>query len=132
MSTADFDNVVLEFMREYPTTVNFTRVVDSSYDPATGQVTTSSTPWTLNAILVDLQTMKDGVSTRFGTVFVAGDKEVFIQPPQKADPSAVPLTTIDPSTDKIVVNGITYNIVSWREVNPTGTDPILFDLYIRR
>lgn len=132
----DFDSTVLEFMREYPLVVEYKKYT-SVYNPSTGGVDAATVVTTeVNALLLDLTLNSNGLSTRFGTMVVAGDKQLFIQPPQKAssnfgNPTPEELT-VDPATDRVVVNGQEYKIVTFKEINPTGTNPILYDLYIRR
>jgi hypothetical protein len=85
----------------------------------------------VEAILMDLTLSSNGLSTRFGTLVIHGDKQLLVRPPHKADPDS-PMLTINTATDRVVVNGIEYKLVTFKEINPTGADPILYDLYIRR
>jgi hypothetical protein len=127
----DFDHTVLEFIREYGFTAQYIKQADGEYDPATGTVSSVITQVPVEAILMDLTLNSNGLSTRFNTLVVAGDKQLIVRPPNKTDPAA-PALSINTATDRVLVNGIEYKLVTFKEVNPTGADPVLFDLYIRR
>lgn len=128
----DFDIAVLEIMREFPTVMaDYVQYTGGTYNPATGTITQSETVTSVQSILLDLTLSSNGLSTKFGTLVMAGDKNLLVRPPHKANPE-LPILQINTATDKVRVNGITYNVVTFKEVNPTGADPYLYDLYIRR
>lgn len=129
--TDDFDRLVMDFMRDYPMTATYVQQTDGAYDPATGTVTSTTDEIEVEAILLDLTLSSNGLSTRHGTAVVAGDKQLIVRPPNKTDPDAAPLV-INTATDRVIVAGHTYKVVTFKEINPTGPDPIAFDLYLRR
>lgn len=127
----DFDHTVLEFIREDGFVAQYKKM-SGTYNPATASLTSSASETIeVNAILLDLTLQSNGQSTRFGTLVINGDKQLLVQPPNKANPLA-PALEINTATDRVVVNGVEYKIVTFKELNPTGTDPIYYDLYIRR
>lgn len=128
---SDFDDVVVEFMRDYPMLATYVQAASSTYNPATGSVSSTPVETEVDAILLDLTLSSNGLSLRHGTTVIAGDKQLVVRPPNKKDPLA-PALVINTATDRVIVNGITYKVVTFKEINPTGNDPILFDLYIRR
>lgn len=127
----DFDHTVLEFIREYGFIAQYVKRIDGGYNPATAAPTSTVVQIPVEAIMMDLTLSSNGLSTRFGTLVIAGDKQLLVRPPNKTNPIA-PSLPIDTATDRVYVNGIEYKVVTFKEINPTGTDPILFDLYIRR
>lgn len=126
----DFDQTVIEFMADMGSTVTINQVIEGAYDPATGLVGTSTIAITTKAILMDLTLQSNGLSTKYGTLVEAGDKELYMQPPHKLNGG--PVIQISPASDKVTVAGIAYKIVTLKEINPTGADPILYTLYLRR
>ncbi len=128
---SDFDDVVVEFMRDYPMLATYVQQTDGVYDPATGSMSSTTTQTVVDAILLDLTLSSNGLSTRHGTTVIAGDKQLVVRPPNKKDPLA-PALVINTATDRVIVHGITYKVVTFKEINPTGDNPILFDLYLRR
>lgn len=128
---ADFDAVVMEFMEDYPMTATYRTQVDGAYDPATGTTSFTTVDTEVEAILLDLTLSSNGLSTRHGTMVVAGDKQLIVRPPEKTDPLATPIV-INTATDRVIVFGQDYKVVTYKEINPTGNDVILFDLYLRR
>jgi hypothetical protein len=129
---SDFDKAVGEFFNDFGFEATFLKAVDGTYNTATGRnegATTSEIP--VEAILMDLTLQSNGLSTKFGTLVQAGDKELYLRPTNKTDPVLLPLV-ITPGKDKVKVSGVVYNIVTMKEINTTASEPLLFDLYIRR
>lgn len=127
----DFDLAVLEFMNEMGFTAQYVQTANGEYDPATGTVTPVVTQTPVQAILMDLTLSSNGLSTRFGTLVEQGDKQLLVRPPHKATEGATPMD-INSASDKVLVHGVEYKVVTFKEINPTGADPLVYDLYIRR
>lgn len=127
----DFHQVVLDFMLDYGTTATYIQEVLGVYDPATGTASGTSVQTEVQAILQDLTLSSNGLSLRFGTLVVAGDKQLLVRPPERTVPDADPLV-INPASDRVTVGGHTYKVVTFKEVNPTGDEVVLIDLYLRR
>lgn len=125
----DFDQAVLEMVTEYGTTGTYTKVSGSTYNPTTGSVTSSTTSFPIKVYLHDLTLQSNGYSYKYGTQVQAGDKEAECVPPIKTGGQAM---TIDPVNDKLTVAGVSYSIVTFKEVNLTGDNPILYSFYLRR
>lgn len=128
---SDFDAVVMEFMRDFPMVATYVSQTDGVYDPATGTTPQTRTETEVEAILLDLTLSSNGLSTRHGTTVIAGDKQLVVRPPNKTDPLAPPLV-INTASDRVIVFGQDYKVVTYKEINPTGNDVILYDLYLRR
>lgn len=127
----DFDYAVLEFMQDFGTTMQYTKIVAGEYDVETGVVSSTEEVTDVEGIILDLTLQSNGYSTKYGTMVQAGDKEIFVRPPKKADSSADNLV-VDPATDFIVVGDVEWKVVTFKEVNPVGDDnPILFSFYVR-
>ena len=127
----DMDETLLEFIREYPGEATLIRQTTGAYSPATGEVVTTLEEIPVEAILMDLTLQSNGLSTKYGTLVEAGDKELYMRPPHKTNPAIVPVE-IHPATDKIRMAGVVYQIVTFKELNPTGADSVLITLYLRR
>lgn len=126
----DFDNALSEFFEEFGFEATYLKHEDS-YSSTTLKSTQTVIEIPIEAILLDLTLQSNGLSTKFGTLVLAGDKELYVRPTNKSDPIR-PSLTIDPSKDRVKVNGVEYKIVTMKEINPTATEPLVFDLYIRR
>lgn len=127
----DFDLTVLEFIKEMGASGTLLQAVEGVYDPSTGTVSTSDTEIAVEGILMDLTLQSNGLSTKYNTLVEAGDKEFLMRPPHKTSDLASPVE-ISPASDRIVIGGFTYKIVTSKELNPTGVDPVLISLYLRR
>lgn len=127
----DFGRSILAFMQDDPMTAYHIRHTAGSYDPATGEASTTVTETPVRAILLDITRLTNGLSTKFDTEIIAGDKELYCLPPERNDPLSPPLI-IDPATDTIRVGINTYKIVTMKEANPNASVPLLYNLVIRR
>jgi hypothetical protein len=95
------------------------------YNPATGSIVEVLKTIPVRAIILDLTLQSNGLTTKPHTEIVAGDKQLYIQPPAQG-------LVINPSTDKIRVGTTDYDIVTTKELNPDSTVPLLYELYLRR
>jgi hypothetical protein len=82
--------------------------------------------------LFDLTLQSNGTSTFRSTLIEAGDKQLFIQPPVKSDNPNWITNEIVPGRDTITIKGDSYDVVTFKEINPTTTNSILWELYIRK
>lgn len=127
----DLDLTVLAFIQESGTSGTLTQVVEGAYNPATGVVGTTTNLIPIEGILMDLTLKSDGLSAKYGTLVEAGDKELWMRPPHKTNGWITPVA-VQPVSDRITFGGLTYKIMTLKEVNPTGADPILLSLYLHR
>jgi len=125
----DFDEVVVAMMDDYGTEAIYQKSIQGAYNPETG-MSISTTQQSIKAILMDLTLQSNGYSVKWGTMVQAGDKEIYVQPPERIDHH--PALVIDPATDAIVVAGVTYKVVTHKTVNPTGAHNIVHTFYVRR
>lgn len=125
----DFDAAVAEFMVEMGFEGTLVKRVVGEYDPSAGEPSMTITNIPVKMIILDLTLQSNGYSTKYGTLVEAGDKEIYMQPPQK---NGYELSEINPASDTVISQGIEYRIVSTKDVNPNGVSPILYTLYVRR
>lgn len=128
----DFDLCVAEFMADFGGAATFVSYTEGAYDPATGDVATTTTNYTVKAILLDIEIRSSGLQTINGTLIEAGDKRCFIQPPNKASSTAPAMPTPRPNKDKFIMGGITYKIVTSKEINPDTTNVVMYELILRQ
>lgn len=128
---SDFDLTVLEFIRESGCSATLIKEATGAYNPATGTVASDTDEIAVEAILMDLTLQSNGLSTKYGTLVEAGDKELYMRPPHKTNPLLGEIE-IKPASDRIRVGAVTYKIVTFKELNPSASDPALYTLYLRR
>jgi hypothetical protein len=121
----EFAFAAAELVSEVGTSCTYKSVTEGVYDPATGVVTDTTTQYDVVAAIMDLTLQSNGLSLRYGTQVVSGDKEAYVIPPL----GSIPIT---PGKDKLVVNGVEYTVATFKEVNLTGSDAIIYFLYLRR
>lgn len=131
-AASSFDRMIVEFFRDDPCTATYIQTVAGVFNPATGEMSSSTTLETpVQIILLDMTRSSNGLSSKFGLLISEGDKEVYVRPPNKTNPLALPLN-IDTTSDFLKVGSITYKVASMREANPTGAAPLLYNLMLKR
>lgn len=130
MTQPDFDSAAYELVTEFGGDGSYISVSPGVYDPATGVATPTTVSTPVKVVLLDLTLQSSGLSVKYGTQILAGDKEAYVIPPNKTGNAALGL--IQPTQDRLLVAGVSYNIITYKELNPSGTDPILYTLYLRR
>lgn len=128
---AEFDKTALEMVNLFGTTATYIKNTGGSYNPATGEYSLAQTTFPIKCIVMDLTLQSNGNTYRNGTMIEAGDKQVYIIPPEKINPTADVLI-VNPSTDKILIGTKEWNIVTSKEYNPSQSDNVLIELYIRK
>lgn len=125
MSLSDFHSVVKEFLNDQQWHVNVTLIKTTSvYDPDTSENIVTEKRYTMQAIPLDYINKNEGAGTNVQTLIRSGDKQVFIRPNRF-------VTSIDPSADTLKIGNIVYKIVTVKEVNPTSSDVLYYELFAR-
>ena len=127
----DFDSAIMSFFTEFGFSATYLQAGTATYNPATGENTVAVTEIPVEAIQLDLPLVRNGMSTSTGTLIQDGDKQLFIRPPNKADENATVLV-VNPAADRVRIGSTEWRIVAAKETNPTGSNQILIELYIRR
>lgn len=127
--SAQFDNVVRDMIGMAGGTGTLRVFTDGTY--VDGEITRTSTDYTVNIALNDFPQANSGEKSRFGTLIESDDKELFMQPINKADPDATQ-PNIQANRDVIIINGTEWKILALKEINPSGVNAILFDMHLRR
>ena len=132
MSAAnEFQSMILQFMQDDPTTVYYTKYTQGVYDPTTSLFTTTAVEIPCSAIFQDLTRNNNGLSQVYGKEILEGDKDMYLYPPERANPSATPLT-IDTTSDRVRVGNILYKVAVVKSADPTGNAPLLYNMMLRR
>ena len=121
----------MDFFLDDPLTAYYLKSTVGAYDPSTGEASVTDVQIPVKCILLDMTRTNNGLSSKFGSLVSEGDKECYILPPNKIDPTALPLI-IDTTSDRLRIGSITYKIAAMKEANPTGCAPFLFNLMLRR
>lgn len=126
-----FDRVVRNFFDKYAGTSTLIIENESSaYDPSNpAAYDNAPVEYTVRTMVFDYLPKKDGDTSIRNTVIAEGDKQLFIQPAEKVNGTAFP--KIQPNRDRVKVGDKTYKIVTYKEYNPSGSDRMLIECFIR-
>lgn len=126
---SQFDNVVRDMLGMAGGAGILRVFTDGVY--ADGEVTRTSTDYTVEVALNDFPQANSGDKSKFGTLIEASDKEVFLRPINKTDTNATQ-PVIHANRDLVIINGTEWKILALKEINPSGVNVILFDMHLRR
>lgn len=127
---AQFDRVVRDMMGLAGGTGTL-RVFTDGVRDSEGDVTRTYTDFPANIAINDFPQANSGESSKFGTLIERDDKQLMMQPINKADPDAVQ-PNIQANRDLVIINGTEWKILALKEINPSGVNAILFDMHLRR
>lgn len=126
-----FDSVVTNMMSRFGGPATVLVAGASVYDPATSSSVVVDIPYQVHAIFMDLTLQRNGARDLSNSLVQEGDKEVYVQPANKADPNLTFPTELFPNKDRIQVGTKVYKIVSFKQINTTMSNAVLLQLYVR-
>lgn len=126
------DRTVANMVARFGTTAYISVAASEVYDPATSKNIVTFQDYLVNVMFFDYIRKTEGVGTENNTLVQTGDKQVYVQPPQK-NGSGVPLPSLQPNKDLLKFNGKVYKIVTVKQYNPSQSldGCILYELYVR-
>lgn len=128
---SDFDRMLFEMFQEFGFTTTYYHKVSETKNDTTNKITPVYENIEIEAIKMELIRPVEGTGSKTGTLIQDGDQMLYVRPTEKSDVFADALA-INPTSDRININGIMWKIVTVKEYNPSASDCILYELYIRR
>ena len=109
----EFDYVVAELMREAGGTGTLRVFSTSSY--VDGEVVLTPTDYSVNIAINDFPQANSGEKSKFGTLIQADDKQLMMQPINKADTDSTQ-PNIQANRDLVIINGTEWKILALKEI----------------
>ena len=100
------------------------RPANNSYNPSTGKVVNVPISYSVKIIAFDFLQKKDGDSAMTNTLIKSGDKQIYMQ-----FDSTVPTPVAH--VDELVYAGNTFEIITVKQLNPSGSNVVYTEMYIR-
>lgn len=75
--------------------------------------------------------MSAGDKANFNSLILEGDKRCLMIPINKANPNELPYE-VRANKDSLVINGVEWTIQGAKQVNPSGSDCVLWELHLRK
>jgi hypothetical protein len=119
-----FNRVVFNMMARYGGMSTATVVGEGVYNDDTREFEATATVYDIQTMVFDYTLQSNGDQTQKNTLIQAGDKQVFVRP--LAD-----MPRLQPGKDTVQLGGKSYRIVTYKELNPSGLDNCLIELYVR-
>jgi hypothetical protein len=126
------DRTVASMMSKFGTPAYISVAINEEYDPATSENTVTYQDYLVNIMVFDYVRKSEGDGTQNNTLIKTGDKQVYVQPPQKTE-IGLSLPHLNANRDLLVLADKTYKIVTVKQLNPSMVqeNSILYELYIR-
>lgn len=126
------DRTVASMMSRFGTTGSITVAVSETYDPATSENIVVYQDYPVNIMVFDYIRKTEGEGTQNNTLIKTGDKQVYVQPPQKTE-VGLPLPHLNANKDFLKIGDSIYKIITVKQLNPSLAQDscILYELYIR-
>jgi len=126
------DRTVASMMSKFGTTAYISVAISEEYDPSTSENTVSYQDYLVNIMVFDYVRKNEGEGTEHNTLVKTGDKQVYVQPPQKTE-IALALPHLNANKDMLKIGDQVYKIVTVKQLNPSQQQDscVLYELYIR-
>lgn len=131
MRFSDFDQMVAEMMQEFGFSTTYYVNSAPVHNDATGTVTNTTTEYTIQAIKMELPRPTNGAVSNSNSLVLEGDQVLYVRPVEKAEYFATAFVA-NPTSDKVLIQGALWDVVSVKEYNPSASDNILYELYVRK
>jgi hypothetical protein len=129
---SDFDRMISEFMIEFGWKTTYFHKISESVNDTTNVITPVFEEIEIEAIKMELVRPVEGSSgNKAGSLIQNGDQMLYIRPTEKADVFA-DAVAIGNTADRIDINGKMWKIVTCKSYDPSATDCVLYELYIRK
>jgi hypothetical protein len=131
MSLSQFDNVVTQMMAAFGGTGTLRIFSDGAYTD--GENVQTTTDYNVKVALFDYPQSNAGEKSQFGTSILAGDKQCFIQPVNKANTcEELEQPEIKANRDVIILNNVEWKIFALKEINSSVNNTIVFEAHLRK
>jgi len=127
-----FDRTVASMMSKFGTTAYISVAISEEYDPSTSENTVTFQDYLVNIMVFDYVRKTEGEGTEKDTLIKTGDKQVYVQPPQKTE-VGLALPHLNANRDMLKIGSNTYKIITVKQLNPSLAQDscVLYELYIR-
>jgi hypothetical protein len=125
---SDFNAMIVDFFNDDPQTGIYHQYQQGTYNTATSEYSVTQVDTVVNVITLDLTRNSNGLSSKYGTSILDGDKDVYMKPFYVSDVAV----SINTTSDKITISGVLYKVCVSKVLDPTGASPMLFNFLVKR
>src|SRR5689334_22608494 len=105
------DRTVASMMSKFGTTAYISVAISEEYDPSTSENTVTFQDYLVNIMVFDYVRKTEGEGTEKDTLIKTGDKQVYVQPPQKTE-VGLALPHLNANRDMLKIGSNTYKIIT--------------------
>jgi hypothetical protein len=125
---SDFTSMINDFFDDDPQVAIYHQYSQGVYNVNTSEYLTTQVDTAVRVITLDLTRNSNGLSSKYGTDILAGDKDVYMKPFYLEEI----VVDVNTTSDKITVGGILYKVCNSKVLDPTSSSPMLFNFLVRR
>jgi hypothetical protein len=128
--SSDFHRMIAEFMREDGFDATFHKQLPAVSNDDDGTVFSDTTQYPIRAVKMDVFGNMAGNRTKLGTLIQEADQVLYVQPRQESD--GFSLMDADTAADRVEIKGKLWKILALKEYDPSASDCVLYEMYIKR
>lgn len=113
-------NTARNLLASFGQPMTLTKYLVGTYDPTTGQNSSTISTTTDIGVILPYQYMNGGDQSSAGSLIKEGDQQVLIQ-----------LSVAPTPADKLTVGSVTYDITNVKAIEPAGIN-VLYELQVRK
>ena len=133
MSVLDgFHRTANNLITRFGSTQYYVKRTLGAYNPSTSEASVTEVEIPIKCVVMDLTLQSNGNTYRNGTLIEAGDKQCMFIPIEQSNNSGIPPLVVDPTSDFIRINNEIWKIITSKETNPSTSENIYIDLYMRK
>jgi hypothetical protein len=110
-------------MRRFGGDGTMVTLTGGTYNSETSTMEPTVTTYDIRAMIFDYVPKQDGVGQENRTLIRNGDKQLLVKTSEE-HPAPMP-------NDKITFGGVTYSVVVVKDLNPSGSQSIYYEVYLR-
>ena len=129
MSIGTFDGVVSRMMASYGGSATLKTYSEGEY--VDGENIVQEFPFSVKVLINEYPQSGAGDKQEFNTLILSGDKQCFMQPVEKSGINII-APEVKANRDKLQVGTTEWKILNVKEVNPSGTNNVLYELHLRK
>ena len=126
--SSDFHRMIAEFMREDGFNCTFHKQLPAVSNDDDGTVFSDTAQFPIRAIKMDVFGNMAGSRTKLGTLIQEADQVLYVQP----NVDTPDLMNVDPTADRVEIKGKLWKILAVKEYDPSASDCVLYEMYIKR
>jgi len=125
---SDFHRMIAEFMQEMGFDASLTKSLPGVPNDDDGTIFADTVTIPVRTIKMDVFGNMAGSRSKLGTLIQEADQVLYVQPSE----ALTVFGEIDPTSTRAIIKGVEWKVLALKEYDPSASDCVLYELYIKR